>query len=260
MVSKIDRVGEENSNNFGSKMVIVGYKSALNLDVYFPKYNWIAKNKEYKKFKNGNIKCPYEKRYYGVGYLGEGDYKASENGKHTKCYKTWYDMLRRCYDEKYHERQPTYIDCEVDEEWLCYTNFGDWFKENYYEIEGQKMCLDKDILHKSNKIYSPDTCVFVPQNINKLFTKNDNNRGEYPIGVYYDKATGKFKTYCNIYDFKENKTKRKHLGYYNTPEDAFKSYKQFKERYIKEVAEYYKNLISKKLYDALCNYKVEITD
>ena len=75
----IDRTGEENINEFGSKMIIKEYKSNKDIDVYFPEYNWTAKHVQYNNFKNGTIKCPYEPRVYGVGYLGEGKYKAFEN-------------------------------------------------------------------------------------------------------------------------------------------------------------------------------------
>lgn len=260
MRTKIDRTGEIGYNNFGSKMVIVEYNNTKNIDVYFPEYDWIAKNVDYTNFKNGKISCPYEKRYFNVGYLGEGKYKAYENGKQTKCYVSWQNMLQRCYDEKLHKKHPTYKNCEVSKEWHNYTNFGDWFKNNYYEVKGEKMCLDKDILHKSNKIYSPDNCIFVAENINKLFVKRDNDRGEYPIGVSYYKARGKFRAYCHIYDFEENKTKQKFLGYYNNSQQAFEVYKQFKEKHIKEVADYYKDLIPEKLYDAMYKYEIEITD
>ena len=260
MVAKIDRTGEERVNSFGSKMVIVGYRMNRDIDVYFPEYDWTFKNATYKEFKNGGIKCPYEKRTFGVGYIGEGKYKSRENGKKTKCYKVWHDMLRRCYDEKFHEKYPTYKDCKVYEEWHNFQNFAEWYYNNYYEIKGEVMCLDKDILNKGNKIYSPDTCVFVPNNINVLFTKRDNNRGDYPLGVSYNKQDKKFQATCSIYDFKENKTKLKHLGYYNTPEKAFETYKQFKEKHIKKVADYYKGLIPKKLYDSMYNYKVDIND
>ena len=36
MPGKINRKGEENINNFGSKMVIVEYRKAMDMDVYFP--------------------------------------------------------------------------------------------------------------------------------------------------------------------------------------------------------------------------------
>lgn len=257
----IDRTGEENRNNFGSEMIITRYKANKDIDVYFPEYDWTFKNTRYDNFKNGTISCPYEPTIYGMGYIGEGKYKTvDENGKKTKCYSTWHSMLQRCYDEKYHEKYSTYKGCEVNNELLCFQNFGEWFEDNYYEIENERMCLDKDILHKGNKIYSPENCVFVPHNINLLFIKNDKYRGEYPIGVSYCKTSGKFEVNCSIYDYKGRKAKSKHLGYYETPEQAFNSYKEFKESYIKQIANYYKNSIPEKLYDAMYKYEVEITD
>ena len=258
MGSKVNRIGEEGVNNFGSKMVIKEYRTNKDIDVYFPEYDWTFKNATYQSFKNGLIKCPYEKRYFGIGYLGEGEYKVKENGKRTRVYQTWHDMLTRCYDEKHRYKNPTYKDCEVLEKWLCFQNFGKWYEENYYEIEGEKMCLDKDILIKGNKIYSPETCMFVPHNINVLFTKSDRNRGGSPIGT--SPVGNKYRVYCNIFDFEKRKKKKIHLGYYNTPEKAFEVYKQFKERYIKKVADYYKEHIPKKLYDSMYNYKVDIND
>lgn len=256
----IDRTGEININNFGSEMVVVGYRMNKDMDVYFPKYNWTAKGVAYCQFKNGKIKCPYEKRYCGTGYLSEGKYKAIENGKLTKSYKAWFHMLNRCYDENFHEKYPTYKDCEVAEEWLNFQNFAKWHDDNFYEVEGQRMHLDKDILNKGNKIYSSDNCVFVPERINTLFIKSDKNRGEYPIGVYYNKHARKFQAQYLFYNFKKNKRERKNLGLYETPEEAFKVYKQFKENYIKEVADYYKDKIPKKLYDAMYKYEVDIND
>ena len=182
-MGKIDRTGERGINTFGSEMIIVGYRMNRDIDVYFPEYDWIAKNREYKNFKNDKIKCPYERRVFGVGYIGEGKYKTTENGKNTRIYSTWHDMLRRCYSEKVHERNPTYIDCEVCEEWYDFQAFAEWYEKNYYEIEGEIMHLDKDILHKGNKIYSKETCIFVPEKINILFVKNNKNRGDCPIGI-----------------------------------------------------------------------------
>ena len=120
------------------------------------------------------------------------------------------------------------------------------------------MDLDKDILVKGNKIYSPETCMFVPQNINKLFTKSNKIRGKYPIGVYFNKNANKFKAQCRI--FYNGKTQQESLGLYNTIEDAFNAYKQFKEANIKQMADEYKGKIPDKLYEAMYDYKVEITD
>lgn len=256
----VDRTGEINYNNFGSKMIITKYRNAMDIDVYFPEYDWTARSVEYSKFKKGQIKCVYEPRVYNHGYIGEGKYKISENGKITKCYKAWNHMLERCYDAKYHKRYPTYKGCAVDDNWLNFQNFAEWYYKNYYEVEGQRMELDKDILNKGNKIYSDKTCVFVPNNINVLFTKSDKVRGKYPIGVNFHKRDKIFEVSCSYYDFKSKKKIKKYLGRYSTPEEAFNVYKHFKENYIKQVAEEYKDKIPTKLYDAMYNYEVEIND
>ena len=59
---------------------------------------------------------------------------------------------------------------------------------------------------------------------------------------------------------KTGKSKQEFLGYYETQEKAFEIYKYYKERNIKQVADYYKGRIPDKLYDALYNYEVEIDD
>ena len=86
------------------------------------------------------------KLIFSVGYNTKETYKSTENGKKTKCYQTWQNMLMRCYDEKFHARKPAYIGCKVCEEWHNFQNFAKWYEENYYEIEGERMYLDKDIL------------------------------------------------------------------------------------------------------------------
>ena len=258
MGKTIDRTGERGINNFGSKMIIVEYRKYSDIDVYFPEYDWTFKGTRYGDFKNSNIKCPYEKRYYGVGYIGEGKYKVWENGKNTKCYKTWHNMLNRCYDEKFHEKYPTYIGCKVDKNWHNFQNFAEWYYNNYYEIEGGKMCLDKDILYKHNKVYSPKTCIFVPQTINSLFVKRDNNRGESVIGTSL--KNGRYRVQCWSFNPETGKSKQEYFGYYDSQEKAFEIYKYYKEKNIKQVADYYKDKIPEKLYDGMYSYKVEIDD
>ena len=204
---KTDRIGEVAYNNFGSKMMINKYENNKNIDVYFPEYNWTYYNVYYDKFKNGCLKCPYEPRLCGVGYLGEGQYKTKIDNVFTPQYNTWRAMITRCYGDNINVNQ-TYIDCFVCDEWLNYQNFAAWYDSNYYEIYGETMNLDKDILHKGNKIYSPETCVFVPHRINSLFITCDKNRGILPIGV--SKHYNKYKVTCS-----------KYIGLYNTPEEAF---------------------------------------
>lgn len=257
---KINRVGEKKTNNFGSKIEIIEYRHANDIDIFFPEYDWTAKHAIYKQFKNGSISCPYEPRLYGFGYIGDGKYTTGISTKHNKEYIAWNGMLRRCYDPKWYEKHSTYEKCEVCEEWLNFQIFAEWYEKNYYEIPGQRMELDKDILIKNNKIYSPDTCIIAPQIINRLFVKDSSNRGEYPIGLYYDKNSKKIKVQCWVYE--NGKGKQEHLGLFPIEQEAeaFYIYKKTKEKSIKNLAEEYKNLIPQSLYDAMCNYEVDYDD
>ena len=254
----IDKTGEERLNKFGSKMTIKEYRSAKDIDVYFSEYNWVFKNTTYQNFKNGNIKCPYEPRVCGVGYLGEGKYRVEENGKKTYEYKIWHGMLKRCYDPKYHEKEPTYKGCKVEEYLLNFQHMGEWLEKNYYEVPDEQMHLDKDILCKGNKVYSRDTCIFVPQRINKLFTKRDKARGDNPIGVT-PTSSGNYQVRCDGIN-----GERIYLGSYSTKEEAFQVYKEYKERVIKEVIDSYEGKIPEPFYsrlkEAMYNYEVEIND
>lgn len=242
------------TNKYGSKILITRYNGNKDIDVYFPEYNWTFEHALYRNFKSGNIKCPYEPRTFNVGYLGEGKYNLKFNGVLTKCYTTWSSMLRRCYYIDYQKNKPTYIDCEVCEEWHNFQNFAKWYYSNYYEVEGQVMHLDKDILYKGNKMYSPDTCVFVPHNINSLFAKRQNNRGDYPIGVCIRGNKNSFSVKISKYGNDQ------HFYGYKTEIEAFNFYKQEKEKHIKKVANEYKQFIPNILYQALYSYEVEITD
>ena len=258
MSKKIDRTGEEKLNNFGSKMIITGYRKNMDIDIYFHEYDWTCKHAEYKNFKKGESKCPYERRYFGKGYLGEGKYKVSENRKLMDEFVIWYDMVRRCYDPKFHEKYPTYKDCRVEDYLLNFQNMGEWIEENYYKIPGETMCLDKDILCKGNKVYSRDTCIFVPERINNLFVKSDKARGKCPIGVTLT-PSGTYQVYCsNKYG------KSVYLGTYNSEEEAFQVYKQYKEKVIKEIIDSYEGKIPEphysRLREAMYNYEVEIDD
>lgn len=248
----MNRIGEINYNKFGNKMEIIEYRSFKDIDIYFEEYNYVAKNKQYGHFKEGAIACPYDTTVYNVGFVGEGKYNLSENGKNTKCYKTWLQMIRRCYDSKSIEKRPTYKECQVCKKWHNYQNFAEWYYDNYYEIEGEQICLDKDILCKGNKVYSPETCVFVPKRINSLFIKSDSKRGDLPIGVH---------RYKNTYIAQMNiEGKMTHLGYFDTPHEAFLMYKLNKELALHIIANKYKDEIPNKLYNAMMTYEVNEND
>lgn len=253
---KLERLGEENISIQGYLIRIIEYNSATNIIVEFQdKYKTKIKT-AYKEFKNGNIRNPHHPTIAEKGYLGIGKYSSRENGKQTTIYIVWRHMIERCYDSRMWDKYPTYKDCYVCDEWLNFQNFAKWYEKNIYECNGEKMHIDKDILCKGNKIYSPNTCIFVPERINELFTKRQNCRGDYPIGVAYCDRDKALISRCSV------NHKSKHLGYFplNRPFQAFYTYKVFKENHIKQIANEYKNLIPTKLYDALYKYEVEIND
>lgn len=247
MWDKVDRTGEENINNQGEQMVIIYYQNANDITVFF-KDTQTTKRCAYKEFKKGSVKDNFYPSVFGIGYIGNTT--VSEGNRIVKkSYKIWEEILKRCY--VYTEQNPAYKDCTICDEWLCYANFEKWYKENYYEISNEKMHLDKDILIKGNKLYSPETCIFVPQRINALFTKRAAKRGKYPIGVTFSNKANKYEPQVQG---------RKWLGYFDNPYDAFLIYKKEKELRIKEIADEYKDKIPQKLYNAMYSYEVEITD
>ena len=190
----------------------------------------------------------------GIKILGVAVYDDILPTKHEinkKCYSVWRNMIFRCYSKKCKIIHPTYLDCYTCKEWHLFSNFKIWFLCNY--IEGYE--LDKDILIKGNKLYSPDTCCFVPNEINALFTKRQNGRGDLPIGVSYSPKKDKYISYVN-----NGFGNRTHLGTFSNPEEAFAAYKKAKEEWIKEVANKWRDKLKPNVYEALMNYQVEITD
>lgn len=186
----------------------------------------------------------------GVG-INDRTYPAKIGGKHTKEYTMWKSMLERCYSEKVHVKQPSYIGCTVSDSFKNYTYFHDWaHKQVGFDL--LDYVLDKDILCIGNKTYSENYCVLVPRKINNLLVSRKASRGEYPIGV--SKNGNNYIALCGV------EGKQICLGTYNTPELAFNAYKAFKEAHIKELAEKYKDTIDPRAYLALMNYEVNIND
>lgn len=184
----------------------------------------------------------------GVGYNSKGRHKHLVDGKYTHVYGVWQGMIRRCYDSKLHIVQPTYIDCSVVESWKDFQNFADWFEKQPYNDVGYH--LDKDILIKDNKVYGPKTCVFIPQQINNLFTNGSNVKGKYPTGVTITRH-GNFKARVGLIT-----GERKYLGTFNTAQEAYNAYKIAKEMNVKAVANFWKDKIDEKVYNALMNWEL----
>lgn len=198
-----------------------------------------------------------KKPIYGVG-INDADYEISRYefvGSKRKriwvChfYRKWQDMLKRCYSEKYQEKYPTYKGCSVCQEWLIFSNFKAWMEKQDYE--GKQ--LDKDILFPGNKVYNPETCVFVDQRVNSFLIETSAARGEYPIGVSWHKSCNKFKASCG-----DGSGKSKHLGHFSTELEAHKAWLDFKLKLAYQLAAEQTDLrIAKALIERYENYKID---
>ena len=170
-------------------------------------------------------------------------------------YKLWQNMLKRCFDAKYKQHRPTYENVTCCDEWLSFANFFEWVnKEVGYKGKPVGSELDKDIIVKGNKTYSPEFCSFVPTAVNSLLTDSGATRGEFPVGVCFVKGRGKFKTRLNCFGME------KHLGYYTTIEDAVFAYKVAKEAQIKVVAMQYKDVLKPAVFESLMGWELNIDD
>lgn len=196
--------------------------------------------------------CPYcglnrlKKSICGVG-VNDYDSPIKINGKHIDSYTCWRNMIKRCYDSKEQQKHPSYKGCIVCESWLSFSNFKKWFDANY--CDGYEM--DKDILSRDCKCYSPQTCLFVPKYINNLFrTRKD---GRYGMGVHHEKATNKYFAVVTI----DGKTKYGKV--YSDKECAYREYKELKCAEIKRVAmqALEKGDIDKRVFNALLNYNID---
>lgn len=188
------------------------------------------------------------KLIFEVGYSSKGRYKVKVNGKHTEAYTTWYNMLRRAYCPKYQAKKPTYVGCSVSDEWLEYQEFAEWFETHAYSNRGYE--LDKDLLIPANKTYAPDLCVFVPRQLNSLLNDSGAMRGQYPQGVCFNKRSNKLMATICI------NGKNKHLGYFDTPQEAYQVYKTAKEAHVKEKALEWQDRIADNAFQALMNWKL----
>ena len=251
-VSRKNCVGKVCKSNLSGDFKILKYNDTTNVEIQFidTGFETVAR---LGNIRNGKVKDPYSPSVFGVGISG-AKYPVSEDGRNTKEYELWSNMLQRCYSDTYKKKQPTYIGCDVSDKFKSYEYFYEWCHSQIgFGMDGWQ--LDKDLLIKGNKIYSESTCVFIPREINQTLVKRAASRGEYLIGVCWNKKANAFKATVN-----KNKGEQEYLGLFNTELEAFNAYKEAKEAFVKEQANQWKGKIDERAYNALMNYTVEITD
>ena len=247
-----DCVGKVFKSKLSGDFKILKYSDSGNVEIQFLKTGYET-TVRLTAIRSGNVKDRYLPSVCGVGITGT-KYPSKVNGVLTKEYNLWCSMLTRCYSDAYRKKRPTYEGCEVSDKFKSYEYFYEWCHSQIgFGVEGWH--LDKDLLVKGNKVYSEDSCVFLPSEINMVLVKHTPSRGKHPIGVsWYSKS----KTF--IAQVNKNKGKPENLGYFKTEIEAFNAYKQAKESFVKEQANNWKSEIDPRAYNALMNYRVEITD
>lgn len=237
-------------NKYGESCCVFDIVSAKEVKVVFE--NGYVATYQKNALQIGVFKTPYSRSVAGQGYLGEGIY-TDKAVKYSENYKLWHNMISRCYNEKKIKKHPHYEGVEVCEEWKNFQNFSKWFFETKERLNlddhGKNFVLDKDLLSRGKKLYSPDNCCFVPSEINSFLTGRDSCRGDLLKGVSLQ--SGRFKSSCQGVGF---------LGYFNTELEAFQAYKSAKESRAKDLAAKWKDFISFEAYQALLNYKVFVDD
>lgn len=225
-------------------MKILAIRKREDIDVQFmDNVGFVKKHVNYQSFKLGQVKNPYDKTIFGVACFGVGKHMARKNGKLSHIYFAWTSMLDRCYGKQ--EKHPAYNGkCHVCDEWLNFQNFADWYSKSEYPVN-ERLHVDKDILYPGNTLYSPDRCILVPQRINMLFMINTMKCNGIPQGIREYKS-GKY----------NSSYRGQSLGTYCSLEEAFAAYKEEKEKTIKKVANEYKSIIPKSLYEVLIKYEV----
>lgn len=237
--------GDVFTTNEGGSVTVVKYRNPYEVIIrHNDRYGHVAAVQA-GNLRRGIVKNPYRRSIFGVGFIGVGEHPVSVDGNHTSAYKTWRRMLERCHCPKSLAKRPTYRGCSVHPDWCNFQNFAEWYKRQYF---AECWDLDKDLIVEGNKIYSADTCVFVPSQLNTLLNDSGNTRGDLPQGV---SRRGKgYRAQLNV-DGKQHS-----LGTHATPEEAFIPYKLAKEANVKRMAEQYKFLIDPRVYDSLMRYEV----
>lgn len=240
-----ERLGETRLNKQGTMMQIVRYGNYDDIDIEFmDEFHYVKEHQLYANFKIGGVKNPYDKTICGVGYIGVGKYKTGTNTKHTEEYQNWTCMIRRCYDVKLKERYSAYYGgCIVCDEWHNFQTFAEWWNAHIYRVGTERMHLDKDILFNGNRLYSPETCLIVPQRINMMFMKKP-NKYNLPNGIL-PMANGRYSARYG----------GNHIGNFDTLELAVQAHDIEKKKALKELAKEYKEEIPNKLYKALIDWQ-----
>jgi len=239
-------IGDVFNTNEGGRVIVICDQKQQELKIKHLDDHGHVATVQAGNLRRGTVKNPYLPSVCGIGYLGVGDHKTFINGKQSSVLNMWRNMLRRCYagDKKW----SAYSDVTVCKEWHNFQSFASWFYDQPRK-ECIKYEIDKDLLNSGSKIYSPENCVLVPSAINMLLNDggSSHKKSDLPVGVV--KNGNKY-----IAQLSKGDHRWRAWGF-ATPDDAHMAYRHEKELYAKELASYYKGVITTEAYYALMSYR-----
>lgn len=221
--------GEISKNNFGTEYIMTGYTGYRKVGIKFLDSYGFETIIDSWEFRRGNVVNPYDRKVYGVGYIGDGPFS---NPTHPQARSRWGRMLDRCYSNK--KEFETYTGCEVAAEWHNFQTFAEWYENNIkiFRDKGIAVALDKDLLSGDlrGKLYSKDTCCLLP------CVFNSNVSMPLKTGVVY-KEPSYFAHNC------KNSTKIIN-GPFETYTEAHSHYIKTRQEIFMEYLDEYKELLS----------------
>lgn len=241
----IKYLGKEFENKLGEKCFVIDYKSSKEVVVMF--YDGYYTTTQMSNIRKGAVKNPFSEQGKFLGF-GVADVKVSTKSPLYKYRRLWEAMITRVHSKA----DKAYHNVTVSQDWAMLSTFLEDIKSfsGYDRVLTDGWVLDKDILSVNDKIYSKDTCCFVPPEINSLLVNMDKPKGNHPLGVHFCNREGKFVAQMHT------KTTTKHIGYFSCPSKAHTAYKCEKQQYINRIVELYKDALDTKVYRALLNCMV----
>lgn len=218
-----DFIGKIYQTNNSGECFIIDYKSSKDVTVMF--YDGYVVKVFKDNLDKGKVRNPYHPNNLtkGVGVYYRTPNHFTKEG--IKVRNLWYNMLQRCYCDKFHQRQVSYEDIVVCDSWLTYAVFENDIisMKNFQRFMQDGWELDKDLIKIGSNIYSKDTCCFIPKSLNSKFSQII-KAFEDDVGVYL-LPDGKYRV-------KVRGNGRDHKGCFKTKQEALSSYREHKREIL----------------------------
>jgi len=243
--TKFKLLGNTFQSKYGEKFKVIDYVDNENVTLEYEDGTVVTSRSV--NIRQGNPPNPNRRVIYGQGYHGVGVYPISNNGGKSLAYVKWHGMLSRVYDgnnDKTKLATACYDGVCVSEYWHNFQNFAEWFYREHGKYTCKDvLCLDKDLLGKGTKVYSKDTCCFLPYCLNIAI--------QVGYSVHYDARRRTFRPRVSM------KGVTPYLGDFKHEDEAREAYFNAKNKHISSLAESYRGSIPDNVLQALLNFNTK---